>query len=56
MKVYNVEIGGVVHTMRLSDEDAKLRGLSSSDEAKAPEKKAAAKPANKARTAKNKSV
>lgn len=54
MKLYKVVIGGIEHTMRLSDEDAKERGLSASDEVKPAEKKASAKPANKARTAKDK--
>lgn len=47
MKVYEVEIGGVVHTMQFPEEEAKSRGL------KPAEDKAADKP-NKARTPKNK--
>lgn len=50
MKTYTVDIAGVPHTLRLSDEDAKARGLTSSDEAKTETKKASA-PANKARKA-----
>ena len=52
MKVYEVEINGIIHKMLLSDEDAKARGLV---EAKPAQKKAAPKPANKARAPKNKS-
>lgn len=47
MKEYKVDINGVEHTLLLSDEDAKARGLS------AVSNKAAA-PANKAQTPKNK--
>lgn len=49
LKKYDVEIGGLVHSLLLSDEDARARGLSQ------PEKKAATadnksrKPANKGR-------
>jgi len=46
MKEYIVDIGGLEHTMLLSDEDAKRMG--------ATEVKQAEKPANKARTASNK--
>lgn len=49
MKEYTVEIGGLEHTLLLSDEDAKARGLT--------ETKAAPAPVNKARasaTVKNK--
>lgn len=55
MKVYTVNIGGVPHTLRLSDEDAKARGLTDKDEAKAPAQAKASTPANKARTVSNKS-
>lgn len=51
MKVYTVDIAGVPHTLRLSDEDAKARGLTA-DEPKT--KKATA--SNKSATAKNKSA
>ena len=43
---YEVEVNGVKTTLRLSDADAKARGL---------EAKKAAAPANKSRTTKNKS-
>lgn len=46
MKEYEVEIGGLAHTVQLSDEDAKARGLSSRTQAKEADA-----PANKARTA-----
>jgi hypothetical protein len=54
VKTYNVEINGVPTTLLLSDEDAKERGLKSSDVVK-PEAKPEADtkshtPANKART------
>lgn len=49
MKEYTVTIGGVDHTLLLTDEDAKRHG----DAAK-PVTKAAPKPADKARTASNK--
>ena len=45
---------GIETTVQLSDEDAKLYGLKSSDAAK-PAAKEAKAPANKARTAANKS-
>lgn len=47
MKEYVVEIGGVEHTLQLSDEDAKARGLKAVE----PEVKAAAAPKNKGRSA-----
>ncbi|MBA3781015.1 MAG: hypothetical protein H0X12_04070 [Nocardioides sp.] len=43
MKEYILDIGGVEHTVQLSDEDAKTRGL------KPVEEKAAPAPKNKAR-------
>ncbi len=46
MDEYTVTIGGVEHTMLLTDEDAKRYGPAAV--------KAAAKPANKARSASNK--
>lgn len=45
LKDYEVEVNGVKTTLRLSDEDAKARGL---------EAKKTAAPANKSRTAANK--
>lgn len=48
-KEYTVTIGGLEHTMLLDDLDAERMG------AKPVEAKAAVKPANKARTAQNKS-
>jgi hypothetical protein len=48
VKEYKIDIGGVEHTVLLSDEDAKARGLN------APAEKKAAQPANKAQTPKNK--
>lgn len=50
MQTYTVNIGGVPHTMRLSDEEAKARGVVADE----PKKKAAA-PKNKARKTANKS-
>jgi hypothetical protein len=47
MKEYTVVIGGIEHTMQLDADDAKRLG--------ATEAKAAEAPANKSRTAKNKS-
>lgn len=44
MKVYEVSIGGIPHTLQLSDEEAKARGLKPADV------KQAAEPANKARS------
>lgn len=43
MKEYTVEVAGIEHTVQLSDEDAKARGL------KAVEQKSASAPKNKAR-------
>lgn len=51
MKSYTVNIGGLPHTLKLSDEDAKARGLKADEERPATKK---ATPANKSRTAKNK--
>lgn len=48
MKEYRIDIAGLEHTVLLSDEDAKARGL------KPVEEKAAPAPANKARETKNK--
>lgn len=45
MKEYTVDIGGIEHTLQLSDEDAKARGLTSKKDAGAENK--ARKPANK---------
>jgi anaerobic selenocysteine-containing dehydrogenase len=50
VKVYKIDIAGVEHTVQLSDEDAKARGLTAGDEASVETKKAA-EPANKARKA-----
>lgn len=41
MQEYTVDIGGIEHTVQLSDEDAKARGLT-------PKSKAAPAPKNKA--------
>jgi len=49
MKEYTVLIGGLPHTLLLSDEDAKARGVWVE-----PETKQAPKPTNKARAASNK--
>ena len=46
MKEYVIDVGGLEHTVLLSDEDAKRLG--------ATEAKAAPAPANKSRAAKNK--
>jgi len=48
MHVYEIEIGGVVHTLQLSDEDAEAQGLE-------PVKSKQADKPNKARTPSNKS-
>lgn len=53
LKKYDVEVNGYPTTLLLSDEDAKAEGLLA-EEKPAPAKKAAPKPANKARTAANK--
>lgn len=50
MKEYKVVIGGVEHTMQLSDEDAKRYG----DDATPVGTKQASAPANKSRTASKK--
>lgn len=55
-KEYDVVINGVETTLKLSDEDAKARGLL---KVEAPKKEPAAKkatPANKSRTASNKAA
>lgn len=52
MKRYTVEINGIEHTMQLDEDDAKRLGAKVKAE---PQKKAAKAPANKARSAKNKS-
>lgn len=44
MQEYTVEIGGIEHTIQLTDEDAKARGLTAKS-------KAADAPKNKAATA-----
>lgn len=49
MRVYEIQIGGLPHTVQLSDEDAKARGLYV--EPKPAEAKQAPAPKNKARTA-----
>lgn len=48
MREYTIELGGLPHTVLLTDEDAKRRGLS------APAEKQADAPKNKARTAADK--
>lgn len=50
MQEYTVEIGGMDHTVQLSDEDAKARGLTkgSSTDSDTAETKEAAAPKNKA--------
>lgn len=50
MKTYTVNINGVDHKMRLSDEDAAARGLVADE----PKVKKAPEPANKARKASSK--
>jgi hypothetical protein len=50
LKEYDVEINGQKTTLQLSDEDAKLQGLTGKDSAKAAE------PANKSATPANKSA
>lgn len=56
LKVYEVEINGHTTTVQLSDEDAKARGLTASNVAKArPAANKAATPANKSGAAANKS-
>jgi hypothetical protein len=51
VKTYTVNIGGLDHTLLLSDGDAKRLGAKVVE---TPEAKSAPKPANKARTAVNK--
>jgi hypothetical protein len=46
VKEYTVDIGGIEHTLQLSDQDAKRLGVA--------EAKRAERPANKSRTAENK--
>lgn len=43
MQEYVIDVDGIAHTVQLSDEDAKARGLK-------PQSKEAAAPKNKART------
>jgi hypothetical protein len=52
VKTYKVEINGLEHTLRLSDEDAKARGLTAEE----PKAKKSSASSNKSRTAKNKSA
>lgn len=52
MREYTIDIGGLPHTVQLSDEDAKARGLYV--DPKPAEVKQAPAPANKARTARTK--
>lgn len=47
MKEYTVNIGGLEHTVLLSDEDAKARGLTETKAAEAPKNKAV--PASKSK-------
>jgi len=51
MRVYEIQIGGLPHTVQLSDEDAKARGLVPVEAAPTPAVKQAPAPKNKARTA-----
>jgi hypothetical protein len=48
VKEYSVNIGGLEHTVLLSDEDAKARGLSATETKESPA------PKNKARDAQSK--
>lgn len=52
MREYKVDVGGLEHTFLYDDDDAKGLGLKPAEKS---EKKAAPAPANKARSAKNKS-
>lgn len=52
MNQYTVEINGIERTVQLDEDDAKRLGAKAKSE---PQKKAAKAPANKARSAKNKS-
>lgn len=45
MKIYEVKIGGIVHTVQLTDEDAKAQGLTAPE----PASKAGKAPANKSK-------
>jgi hypothetical protein len=49
LKKYTVDVNGIPHTFLLTDAQAKTRGLKPVEEKQAPA------PANKARTARNKS-
>lgn len=51
MREYSIDINGIPHTVQLSDEDAKARGLTASD---AVATKQADAPKNKARAAQTK--
>jgi hypothetical protein len=53
VKRYDVEINGVQTTIQLTDEEAKIRGLTGKAEQKSPASKART-PANKAKTPVNK--
>lgn len=52
MREYEVEIGGLMHTVQLSDDDAKARGLLADKPASVPAK--STKPADKAAAPANK--
>lgn len=57
MREYTIQIGGMDHTVLLSDEDAKNRGLSASPDVKqqaTDAKQAPEPPKNKARAASSK--
>lgn len=54
MREYEVQIGGVPHTLQLDDEDAKRYPGAKPVTKAAAETKQASAPANKARTAKTK--
>ena len=51
LKSYTTEVNGIQTTLRLSDADAKTRGLTADKTEDAPAEKAAPAPANKSRTA-----
>ena len=53
-KEYDVTIGGIVHSMLLDDGDAERYGDKATPHEPEVEAKEAEKPANKARTARNK--
>lgn len=50
MKEYTVIIGGIEHTLLLSDEEAKAKGLIATKAADKPANKAAAAPVNKVKS------